>query len=326
MAITTPHFQNDIFVIDKKLNQNMIEVKKCFSHCTGLNRFIKVICFSYEIITLLTLIYVGLYAIILKNWRTFVINRLISSLRQPRQINNYLNDSKSVVFLYMMLLTILTFLPTLFLFSIQGVISDSSYPDFYDAIQSDMFSKNNILSDGTFLIEEDISFTYDMFRFSNQDALTYQIQIKFLESGMSMQISNQEIAFSSYDSGLFVDFNDTSIQSVSTFTRYVERFIESVSMITVIYGFSLYLSSVIDYIFITLFLTLLMSFSIFKSPLTFKKKFKLGIYLSTSYAVFNMVTLLFQFQVLQFFSLLVTYFYYVAFYKQFKGGPLSGKI
>lgn len=270
--------------------------------------------------------YVGFCAIIFEYWRTFVINRLIVSLRQPRQIITYLNDSKGVVFLYMIVLTILTFLPTLFLFSIQGVIDDSSYPDFYNVIQNNLFSKNNVLSNGIFVIEEEIDVTYDLFRFSNQEDLTYHIQIKFLETGMSMQISNQEIAFSSYDSELFVDFKDTSMQSVSIFTRYVERFIESVSMITFIYGFSLYLSGVIDYIFITLFLTLLMSFSIFKSPLTFKKKFKLGIYLSTAYAIFNVVTVLFQLQFLQFFSLLVTYYYYVSFYKQFKGESLSGKI
>lgn len=255
-----------------------------------------------------------------------MINRLILSLRQPRQILTYINDSKGVVFLYMMLLIFITFLPSLFILSFQGVIDDSRYSQFYETVQKEMFLKNNTIENGMLTIEEDIDFTFDMFRFINNDTISYQIQIQFLESGMSMQISDQEIAFTSYDSNLFVDFNDQSIQSVSTFTRYIENFIESVGMISIIYGFSLFLSALFDYIFITLFLTLLMSFSIFKSTLHFKKRFKIGLYLSSSYAVFNMLTILFQFEALQFFSLLITYFYYINFYKQFKGGASVGKV
>lgn len=255
-----------------------------------------------------------------------MINRLILSLRQPRQILTYINDSKGVVFLYMMILIFITFLPSLFILSFQGVIDDSRYSQFYETVQKEMFLKNNTIENGVLTIEEDIDFTFDMFRFINNDTISYQIQIQFLESGMSMQISDQEIAFTSYDSNLFVDFNDQSIQSVSAFTRYIENFIESVGMITIIYGFSLFLSALFDYVFITLFLTLLMSFSIFKSTLHFKKRFKIGLYLSSSYAVFNMLTILFQFEALQFFSLLITYFYYINFYKQFKGGTSVGKV
>lgn len=255
-----------------------------------------------------------------------MINRLILSLRQPRQILTYINDSKGVVFLYMMLLIFITFLPSLFILSFQGVIDDSRYSQFYETVQKEMFLKNNTIENGMLTIEEDIDYTFDIFRFINNDTISYQIQIQFLESGMSMQISDQEIAFTSYDSNLFVDFNDQSIQSVSSFTRYIEDFIESVGMISIIYGFSLFLSALFDYIFITLFLTLLMSFSIFKSTLHFKKRFKIGLYLSSSYAVFNMLTILFQFEALQFFSLLITYFYYVSFYKQFKGGASVGKV
>jgi hypothetical protein len=255
-----------------------------------------------------------------------MINRLILSLRQPRQILTYINDSKCVVFLYMMLLVFITFLPSLFILSFQGVIDDSRYSQFYDTVQKEMFLKNNTIENGVLTIEEDFDFTFDIFRFMNDDGMSYQIQIQFLETGMSMQISDQEIAFSSYDSNLFVDFNDPSIQSVSALTRYIENFIESVSMVSIIYGFSIFLSAVFDYVFITLFLTLLMSFSIFKSTLHFKKRFKIGVYLSSSYAVFNMLTILFQFEALQFFSLLVTYFYYVSFYKQFKGGTSIGKV
>jgi hypothetical protein len=255
-----------------------------------------------------------------------MINRLILSLRQPRQILTYINDSKGVVFLYMMLLIFITFLPSLFILSFQGVIDDSRYSQFYDTVQKEMFLKNNTIENGVLTIEEDIDFTYDIFRFMNDDGMSYQIHIQFLETGMSMQISDQEIAFSSYDSNLFVDFNDPSIQSVSALTRYIENFIESVSIVSIIYGFSIFLSAVFDYVFVTLFLTLLMSFSIFKSTLHFKKRFKIGVYLSSSYAVFNMLTILFQFEALQFFSLLVTYFYYVSFYKQFKGGTSIGKV
>ena len=141
-----------------------------------------------------------------------MINRLILSLRQPRQILTYINDSKSVVFLYMMLLIFITFLPSLFILSFQGVIDDSRYSQFYETVQKEMFLKNNTIENGMLTIEEDIDFTFDIFRFINNDTISYQIQIQFLESGMSMQISDQEIAFTSYDSNLFVDFNDKSIQ------------------------------------------------------------------------------------------------------------------
>ena len=249
-----------------------------------------------------------------------MMTRLILSLRQPRQLLTYINDSKGVVFLYTLIITLLTFLPNILLLNIQGVIDDARYQDFYVNFQTEMFSKNNRIQDGRLTLEEDVDFTYDIFRISNSDALSYHIQIVLMESGMSMQISTQEIAFISYDPALDVDFNDVSIQSVSIFTRYIESFIESVDFMTILYGFSMYISLVIDYILITLFLTLLMSFSIFKTSLHFKKRFKLGLYISTVYVVFNMMTILFQFELLQFFSLLITYFYYVNFYKQFKGG------
>jgi len=249
-----------------------------------------------------------------------MMTRLILSLRQPRQLLTYINDSKGVVFLYTLVITLLTFLPNVLLLNIQGVIDDARYQDFYENIQTEMFSKNNRIQDGRLTLEEDVDFTYDIFRISNSDALSYHIQIVLMESGMSMQISTQEIAFISYDPAFDVDFNDASIQSVSIFTRYIESFIESVDFMTILYGFSMYISLVIDYILITLFLTLLMSFSIFKTSLHFKKRFKLGLYISTVYVVFNMITILFQFELLQFFSLLITYFYYVNFYKQFKGG------
>ena len=249
-----------------------------------------------------------------------MMTRLILSLRQPRQLLTYINDSKGVVFLYTLIITLLTFLPNVLLLNIQGVIDDARYQDFYDNVQTKMFSKNNRIQDGRLTLEEDVDFTYDIFRISNSDVLSYHIQIVLMESGMSMQISTQEIAFISYDPALDVDFNDVSIQSVSIFTRYIESFIESVDFMTILYGFSMYISLVIDYILITLFLTLLMSFSIFKTSLHFKKRFKLGLYISTVYVVFNMMTILFQFELLQFFSLLITYFYYVNFYKQFKGG------
>ena len=226
----------------------------------------------------------------------------------------------------MMLLIFITFLPSLFILNFQGVIDDSKYTNFYDSIAQEMFLKNNTIENGRLSTEEDIDFTFDIFRFTNRDDFSYLIQIKFLETGMSMQLSDQEIAFTSYDSNVFIDFNDLSIQSVSAFTRYVENFIESVSIVSVIYGLSIFISALFDYLFITLFLTLLMSFSIFKSTLHFKKRFKIGIYLSSSYVIFNMLTILFQIEALQFFSLLVTYFYYVSFYKQFKGGQTIGKI
>ncbi len=255
-----------------------------------------------------------------------MLKRFVSSLRQPKQLIQYLNDSRGVVFLYMMVLSFVVFLPSLFIYQFQGIITNNQYELFYEEVEREIFSKNNILANGEFTINESIDFTYEVFRISNQRFLSYHIQITLLEAGASIHISNQEIAFFSYGNDLSIDFNDSSIQNVSAFTRYLENLIESTSTISFIYIFSMFLSNIFDYLFVTLFLTLLMSFSLYKSQLPFKKKFKIGLYLSSIYLVFNMITILFSIQFLQFFSLLITYFYYVSFYKTLKGGTTRGQI
>ena len=255
-----------------------------------------------------------------------VLKRFITSLRQPKHLVQYLNDSRGVVFLYMMALSLIVFLPSLLIYQLQGVITNNQYAVLYEDVQNGMFLKDNVLENGVFILNEPVDFTYEVFRVSNQTIFSYHIQITLLETGMSMHISNQEIAFLSYDDALTVDFNDLSIQNVSLFTRYLENFIEASPMISFIYIFSMFLSNIFDYLFVTLFLTLLMSFSLYKSQMPFKQKFKIGLYLSSIYLVFNMITILFNIQFLQFFSLLITYFYYVSFYKALKGGTMRGQV
>ena len=255
-----------------------------------------------------------------------MLKRFITSLRQPKQLVQYLNDSKGVVFLYMLVLSFIVFLPSLLIYQLQGVITDNQYALLYEDVQNEMFPKDNTLKNGILTLNDPVDFTYEVFRVSNQTISSYHIQITLLETGMSMHISNQEIAFLSYDDALNVDFNDPSIQNVSLFTRYLENFIETSPMISFIYIFSMFLSNIFDYLFVTVFLTLLMSFSLYKSQMPFKQKFKIGLYLSSIYLVFNMITILFNIQFLQFFSLLITYFYYVSFYKALKGGTMRGQV
>jgi len=232
-----------------------------------------------------------------------VLKRFITSLRQPKQLVQYLNDSRGVVFLYMMVLSLIVFLPSLLIYQLQGVITNNQYSVLYEDVENEMFLKDNVLENGIFILNDPVDFTHEVFRVSNQTILSYHIQITLLENGMSMHFSNQEIAFLSYDDAITVDFNDSSIQNVSLFTRYLENFIETSP------------SNIFDYLLATLFLTLLMSFSLYKSQMPFKQKFKIGLYLSSIYLIFNMITILFNIQFLQFFSLLITYFYYVSFYK-----------
>lgn len=256
----------------------------------------------------------------------FVLKRFITSLRQPKQLVQYLNDSRGVVFLYMMVVSLFVFLPSLLIYQIQGVITNNQYAVLYEDVQNEMFLKDNVLENGIFILNDPVDFTHEVFRVSNQTILSYHIQITLLENGMSMYFSNQEIAFLSYDDAIMVDFNDPTIQNVSLFTRYLENFIETSPMISFIYIFSMFLSNIFDYLFVTLFLTLLMSFSLYKSQMPFKQKFKIGLYLSSNYLIFNMITILFNIQFLQFFSLLITYFYYVSFYKALKRGTMRGQV
>ena len=256
----------------------------------------------------------------------FVLKRFITSLRQPKQLVQYLNDSRGVVFLYMMVLSLIVFLPSLLIYQLQGVITNNQYSVLYEDVENEMFLKDNVLENGIFILNDPVDFTHEVFRVSNQTILSYHIQITLLENGMSMHFSNQEIAFLSYDDAITVDFNDSSIQNVSLFTRYLENFIETSPMISFIYIFSIFLSNIFDYLLVTLFLTLLMSFSLYKSQMPFKQKFKIGLYLSSIYLIFNMITILFNIQFLQFFSLLITYFYYVSFYKALKRGTMRGQV
>lgn len=246
-----------------------------------------------------------------------MFSRLKASLSNPQLLFKYKDDRKRVVFLYSFILVLISMIPFLILEWTQGSYDSLMMMRMGDAIEMDIMSKDNEIIDGILISNETFATTVDFNILTNQqDVNSFLMVIYFGDTHLELKLGQETIESVAYREVLpDFDFNDASLGNVSHLLNVIQTFLNESTWVTVIMLGSILMSQILDYLVVTFLLVLLMQMNRTQSSLSFKEKYKVGLYMSTPYMLVNLILILFGLGSLTFISLFIGYVYYIWAYR-----------
>jgi hypothetical protein len=246
-----------------------------------------------------------------------MLKRLKASLSQPKSLFTYKDDRKRIVFLYTIFVLVFAMIPYVIIEITQGTFDAQMTLAVKEAFQADVMQKNNEIVNGQLISEEPFDTVVDFNVFTNDPTInTFYLVIFFSETHLQIKLGNEVVEEVSYMNVLpNFDFRDDSIENTSLLMTTIKNFINDSTFVSVLMLGSVFFSLTLDYLIVTFLLVLLMQMNRQVSPLSFKTKYKIGLYMSTPYIFSTLILVLFGLGNFTFISLFIGYAYYVWAYR-----------
>lgn len=246
-----------------------------------------------------------------------MLQRFKASLSQPKSLFSYKDDRKRIVFLYVLILLIISMIPHLILQVTQGTFDHYEMITVEQSFQTDVMNKDNIINNGVMYSNETFDTMLNFFVFTNDDTIeTFYMVVFFGETHIQLKLGDDVIEEVSYMDVLpQYDFSDDTLENASVLMRVIQTFLNNSAVVTGLTLTSIALSFILDYVMITFFLVFIMQMNRQVQNIPFKTRFKLGFYMSTPYMLTSLILVLFGFGQLTFVSLFIAYIYYVWAYR-----------
>jgi hypothetical protein len=249
-----------------------------------------------------------------------MLKRIQTSLTKPPLAIFFIKDSWGKVLRHLFLLPLILLIPLILQYTIHQGMSPERFLRLQSVVSENFISEHAKIDDGVLVFEDDIFASFDYFSImmgQNRPQLS-SIAIVFETERLVMYAYQVELQSYSYE---FLgieqfDFNEATTADYTRLSSAIQTLIESHSMMLFIDVNLIYLTSLIDYTLIALLMSLLMMIFVMKTPLTFKYRFKLSVYLSTVYIFVELILILFNARTLSFLSIFITYIYHLWAYRQ----------
>jgi len=248
-----------------------------------------------------------------------MFKRLTTSLSRPQFAVFFIKDSWIRTILYILILPLFLIIPALITVIASDEMSIERYQMMVESIETDFRVENAVITDGVLTFEASKKMTFDYFSFymGEQSYSNQTINFIFEETEIAIYISNVELDRESYVAlGLINhDFSLTDTTSLRQISTAMKILMERQDIIPFMDVSLTYTIGLLDYLFITILMSLLMVFFSQRVQLPILLRFKLSVYLSTIWIFSELILKLFKLSNLGFISLFIVYFYHLFTYR-----------
>ncbi|HBG32288.1 MAG: hypothetical protein A2084_03900 [Tenericutes bacterium GWC2_39_45] len=248
-----------------------------------------------------------------------MFKRLATSLSRPQFAVFFIKDSWIRTILYILLLPLFLIIPALITSVATDEMSVERYTMMVEAVETDFRIENASITDGVLSFEgsKKMSFDYFSFYVGDQDYGMQTLNFVFEETELVLFVSNVELDRETYVAlGLlnhdFSLVDSTSIRELSTALKIFMERQDIIGFMDVSLNYTI---GLLDYLFITILMSLLMVFFSQRVQLPILLRFKLSVYLSTIWVFSELVLKLFSLENLEFISIFTVYFYHLFTYR-----------
>jgi hypothetical protein len=248
-----------------------------------------------------------------------MLERIRTSLTKPPLAVFFIKDSWGKVVRHLFLMPLLLLLPLILTALIRPGMDPERYQSMKTAVTKDIIGIDTKI-DSSRLIDPEparADFAYYTIYVGEQEQSFSSLAVVFEEEHLVLMANQIVIERASYEHLGLIDFDfaDPTDAEISRLTLSIKSFLDDVSLLLFVDLNYTYIIGLIDYVLMTLFMTLVMMLFIYRIELPFKHRFKLSVYLTTVYVVVELILVLFDLAVIGFISILVTYIYHVWAYR-----------
>lgn len=251
-----------------------------------------------------------------------MFKRLTTSLTKPPLAVFFMKDRWGKVILYLLLIPLFFVIPTWLEQTINPGMRLDRYERLVDAIQRDLILSNASIVDGTLQTTETKKATFDYFELvlGEYQPVQDKIQFVFLPNDLAVYMADIEMARSTYvELGLTTyDFNNNSQENVRLLAASIRTLYNETALFKTTELFLAYFSGLFDFVFYSLLMALFMMVFTRQLPIPFSFRLKLSVYLSTIFAVVELVAILFGSALIAYLSIPVLYIWHFWAYRSIK--------
>lgn len=251
-----------------------------------------------------------------------MFKKFTTSLSKPPLTIFFMKDAWYKVIFYVIFVTFLVVLPGFIKIAIDPSMEQSRYEMIQKEIKTDFRIENAEIKEGTLTHEGQKQLTFDYFGIylGKQQLSKTTVNFVFEEENMVIYMMDVELDRYTYQELNLenYDFNSNTKEDIVRLSAAVKQVYEKQTFIIVAESIATYFLTLVDYIFISLFMTVLMMLFVSKLPMPFLYRFKVSLYLSTIYAVIQLILILFNTPYLSVFGTIAVYFYHVWAYRAIK--------
>lgn len=259
-----------------------------------------------------------------------MFSRILLSLTKPPQTIRFAKDSWIRVIGHLLSVPLFLLLPLLLSAIVAPGMPQDRYARLVDAISADFRTEGAVIAEGKLVSTAVMTASFDHFLLVMGDVpeTMSEIVIVFANEGVSILISDVVLETKTYDQiGLANhDFNDMTAEALGNLAVSIRELIESNPMLRALDWMILYMTGLIDYILMALFMTIVMMLFTANTPFLFKVRLKLSVYLTTVYVFSQLLLVLFGLDGFETVSVLLVYVWHVWAFRSFammrKGDPL----
>jgi hypothetical protein len=256
-----------------------------------------------------------------------MFKRIRTSLTKPPLTIFFMQDSWGKVLRHLFLLPLLLLLPLVLQYTVNQGMSPERFLRLQGAMINEFSEQEAVIHEGVLKEEQTVTAYFDYFAIMMGESTPQisNVSIVFKDDHLVMYIYQAELTRMSYQS-LDIEQFDFKTATQADFTRLssaIQTLIESQSVMLFIDLNLVYMTTLVDYTLIVLLMSLLMMIFVMNTPLTFKYRFKISVYLATVYLVVELILILFNARALSFLSIFVTYIYHLWAYRSMKIMPVE---
>ncbi len=251
-----------------------------------------------------------------------MFKKFTTSLSKPPLTIFFMKDSWFRVIFYVIFVTFLIVLPSLIKVTINPSMEYQRYQTMQELIKSDFRVDNAEIKDGILTYEAfgETSFDYFSIYLGKNVLNSRTLNFVFEEENLVLYMVDVELDRLSYKTLNLenYDFSSTENADIVRLSVALKHAYEKQTFILIGEVFATYIITLLDYLFIALFMSVLMVFFVSQIPMPFMYRFKLSLYLSTIYAVLQLILILFNASGLNILGIMAVYFYHVWAFRSIK--------
>jgi len=252
-----------------------------------------------------------------------MFKRLTTSLSRPPQTVFFMKDSWKRIILYVLLLPVILLIPALITTFVDPSMNLYRYELLTEAIEADLRLDNAEIVDGVLTYETTASASFDTIFFiyvGEQTLNRNSFNFVFEQNDLVLYIANQEADRESYANLNLLnhDFSSTDPDNLRSINLALKSFIEEQPTVISVDLMANYSFNLMDYLFVTFLMSLMMLVFVTKIKMPFTLRFKLSVYLSTVWVASELILSLFHAESLEFISILLVYIYHIIAYRSIK--------
>ncbi len=251
-----------------------------------------------------------------------MFKKFTTSLSKPPLTIFFIKDSWFKVIFYLLFVTFLVVIPGFIKIAINPTMDYTRYQNMQALLEKDFIIENAQITDGTLTYEDidKVNFEYFEVYLGTQDLTPNKVNFVFEQQHLVVYMTGVEMDKLDYQTlNLYnFDFSSSEKEDLTRLSVALKTMYERQDIVFVAEVFAEYFIIIADYLFVALLMAVLMSVFVNRIPMPFGMRFKLSIYLTTIYAVVQLILVLFNASYFNIFGMFAVYFYHVWAYRTIK--------